>query len=68
MLVPELIWTDFTVSVVFYPALGFSISYRRPRERFVYLTRDGADLMLEQPVVHDRLYPRAELSHPFGRG
>jgi lactoylglutathione lyase len=24
--------------------------------------------MLEQPLTHDRLYPRAELSYPYGRG
>jgi hypothetical protein len=28
---------------------GFTINYSRRQERFVYLTRDGADLMLEQP-------------------
>ncbi len=67
-LIPEFICTDRKVSLVFYRALGFKISYERPREQFVYLTRSGADLMLEQPLVHDRLYPRAELSHPFGRG
>lgn len=34
----------------------------------MYLTRDDADLMLEQPHGRDRLYPRAELTHPYGRG
>jgi hypothetical protein len=24
--------------------------------------------MLEQPATRDRLYPRAELAHPYGRG
>jgi len=34
----------------------------------VCLTRHGAVLMLEQPHTHDRLYPRAELTQPDGRG
>ncbi|MGW0810910.1 VOC family protein [Nonomuraea sp. NPDC002799] len=32
------------------------------------LERGGADLMLEQPLSWDRLYPRAELDYPYGRG
>jgi hypothetical protein len=42
--------------------------YSRLEERFAYLERDGAELMLEQPVSQDRLWPRAELAYPFGRG
>jgi catechol 2,3-dioxygenase-like lactoylglutathione lyase family enzyme len=48
--------------------LGFSVRYARPRERFVYLEREGAELMLEQPLDVDRLFPTVELSHPYGRG
>jgi catechol 2,3-dioxygenase-like lactoylglutathione lyase family enzyme len=48
--------------------MSVSVSYSRPEERFVYLTRDGADLMLEQPETRDRLYPHAELARPYGRG
>ena len=67
-LIPELICSDLGSSLTFYRLLGFAISYSRPGERFAYLTRDGADLMLEQPATRDRLYPRAELAHPYGRG
>lgn len=67
-LVPELICSDIQASLAFYRLLGFTIRYERPQERFVYLERDGADLMLEQPSSRDRLYPRAELDHPYGRG
>ena len=42
--------------------------YARPAERFVYLEREGAELMLEQPADRGRLFPRAELVHPYGRG
>jgi lactoylglutathione lyase len=33
-----------------------------------FLERDGAELMLEQPLAHDRRWPKAELARPFGRG
>lgn len=67
-LVPELICSDIHASLAFYRLLGFQIRYERPRERFVYLELNEADLMLEQPRDRDRLYPRAELEYPYGRG
>lgn len=67
-LVPELICSDLQTSLEFYVLLGFAVAYVRPRERFAYLQRDGADLMLEQPLTRDRLFPRAALVHPYGRG
>jgi catechol 2,3-dioxygenase-like lactoylglutathione lyase family enzyme len=67
-LIPELICSDLGSSLAFYRLLGFAVSYSRPGERFAYLSRDGADLMLEQPAARDRLYPRAELTRPYGRG
>jgi len=48
--------------------LGFRVRYARPAERFVLLERDGAQLMIEQPLRQDRLFPQAELAHPYGRG
>jgi lactoylglutathione lyase len=69
VLVPELIVTDLERSLDFYRGLlGFKILYARPKERFAYLDRNGAELMLEQPHAHDRLWPRVELVQPFGRG
>jgi catechol 2,3-dioxygenase-like lactoylglutathione lyase family enzyme len=68
-LVPELVCSNFTESHRFYTELlGFRVLYSRPQERFAYLERDGAELMLEQSVSPDRLSPRAELAYPFGRG
>lgn len=68
-LVPELICSDLPRSLAFYGGLlGFRILYERPEDRFVFLERDGAELMLEQPLTRDRLWPRCELSRPFGRG
>lgn len=68
-LVPELICSNFAESLRFYTGLlGFRVLYSRPGERFAFLERDGAELMLEQPIARDRLWPRAELVQPFGRG
>ncbi len=68
-LVPELIVTDLDASLRFYQdLLGFAIDYERPQERFVYLNGHGAAVMLEQPLSRDRLWPKAELVYPFGRG
>lgn len=68
-LVPELICSDLDQSLQFYLGLlGFEVLYARPEERFAFLERYGAELMLEQPHDHDRLWPKAELTKPFGRG
>jgi lactoylglutathione lyase len=68
-LVPEFVCSNFAESLRFYAELlGFRVLYSRPEERFAYLERDGAELMLEQSVGKDRLWPRAELAYPFGRG
>lgn len=68
-LVPELICSDFRRSLHFYQELlGFQILYDRPEDRFALLHRDGAEIMLEQPHTQDRLWPKAELKKPFGRG
>ncbi len=66
-LVPELVCSDFERSLRFYTeVLGFDIVYARPEERFAYLDREGAQIMLEQPT--DRAFVNGELAQPFGRG
>lgn len=68
-LVPELICSDLGKSLAFYVGLlGFRVLYDRPEDRFALLERHGAELMLEQPLTHDRLWPTAPLEKPFGRG
>jgi len=68
-IVPELICSDLQNSLSFYCGLlGFQVRYARLEERFAFLDRAGAELMLEQPLSQDRLWPRAELCYPFGRG
>jgi len=66
-LVPELICSDFAESVVFYTdVLGFTVLYSRPEERFAYLDREGAQLMIEQPGA--RAFVNGDLAQPYGRG
>ena len=66
-LVPGLCCTDFTRSLAFYTdVLGFSVRYQHPEERFAYLDREGASLMIEQSV--GRAFLAAPPEYPFGRG
>ena len=68
-LVPELYCSDFDASLRFYlDVLGFDVLYARPEERFAFLHRDGAQLMLEQPADPTRTWLAGELAHPYGRG
>jgi len=66
-LVPELICTDIEASRAFYVGtLGVSVLYARPEERFAYLDREGAQLMIEQPI--GRAFLNGKLTRPYGRG
>ena len=68
-LVPELDVTDLDRSLEFYvEMLGFTVRYDRPEERFVYLEREGAELMIEEADGPGRRFRTAPLEPPFGRG
>jgi catechol 2,3-dioxygenase-like lactoylglutathione lyase family enzyme len=68
-LVPELDVSDLDRSLSFYvEALGFQVRYRRDEERFAYLKREGAELMLEEAAGPGRRFRTAPLEPPFGRG
>lgn len=68
-LVPELDVRDLEASLAFYVGvLGFAVRYQRPEERFVYLERGGAELMLEEAAGPGRRFRTAPLEPPFGRG
>ncbi len=69
LLVPELICSDLDKSLAFYVGLlGFRILYDRPEDRFAYLDRNGAELMLEEFEPGARMLARAPFEPPFGRG
>ena len=67
--VPELDVADLARSVSFYvDVLGFNVRFERPEERFAYLTRGPAHLMLEQADGPGRRFRIAPLEYPFGEG
>jgi catechol 2,3-dioxygenase-like lactoylglutathione lyase family enzyme len=68
-LVPELIVTDLDDSLAFWVGvLGFTVAYARPEDRFAYLDRDGAQLMLEASDGVEGQWQVAPLVPPLGRG
>lgn len=68
-LVPELDVEDLDRSLAFYVGVaGFRIMFGRPEERFAYLDRDGAQMMLEEAAGPGRRFRTARLEHPYGRG
>lgn len=69
-LVPELYCSDLDRSVAFYKnILGFQVCYERPEEKFAYLERQGAEIMLEELAVPGvRKWLTGDLKKPFGRG
>lgn len=47
--------------------LGFTVRFDRPEERFAYMDRNGAHVMLDQ-IGATRSFGTAPLEHPYGRG
>ncbi|MCG9627939.1 VOC family protein [Vibrio mediterranei] len=67
--VPELYCQNIKDNITFFvDVLGFAIKYQREEEEFVYLTREGVDLMLEGVGGDSRKWLTGDLKHPFGRG
>ena len=63
--IPEFVVSDLEKSSHFYcDLLGFSVEYERPEEKFLFLSLEDCQLMLEE-VPKDQL---SELTYPFGRG
>ena len=69
MLTPEIDVLDLTTSLRFYVnVLEFRVLFERPAERFAYLERPGAELMIEEAAGPGRRFRTAPLEAPFGRG
>ena len=65
-LIPELSVSDIEKSIYFYiDVLGFKMEYERPENKFVFLSLDGCQLMLEQINGN---WSVGQLEYPFGRG
>ncbi|GMQ46706.1 VOC family protein [Vibrio sp. 10N] len=68
-IVPELYVQSIDDNLAFFvDILGFSIKYQREEEQFVYLTREGLDLMLEGVQGNSRKWLSGKLEPPLGRG
>jgi hypothetical protein len=65
-LIPELTVTNLQASLNCYRALGFRLEYERPKDRFAFLSLEGAQLMLEP--FHPSGWNVAALERPLGRG
>lgn len=69
VLVPELLVADLAASLRFWCGLcGFRVAYDRPEDRFAYLDRDGAQVMLEEAAGPGRRWLTGRPEKPFGRG
>lgn len=69
-LIPELAVANCDISLKFYcDILGFTVLYERKEEGFVFLERDGAQLMLDE-IGKGRTWVRNDtpLENPLGRG
>jgi len=71
-LVPELSVADLDRSRHFYVhVLGFEVKYERLENRFIYMSLDGVDLMIEEDRVREdvsALWIVEPLDYPRGRG
>jgi len=68
-LVPEFDVTDLKKSLDFYVGkLGFIVKYGREEDNFVYLDKEGSQIMLEQIDTKDSHWLTGDLEKPFGRG
>lgn len=67
-LVPEFYVSNIAASRAFYnDILEFDVLFERPEDGFVYLSREGAELMLDS-IDQGRTWLTALLEPPFGRG
>ena len=63
--IPEFVVSDIEKSRHFYcNLLGFSVEYKRPEEKFLFLSLEDCQLMLEEGSAEEL----AQLTYPFGRG
>ena len=62
--IPEFVVSDIEKSRHFYcDLLGFAVEYERPEEKFLFLSLEDCQLMLEEGSAEEL----AQLTYPFGR-
>ncbi|MBV7486533.1 VOC family protein [Bordetella sp. BOR01] len=68
-MVPELYVAHLDRSLDFWVGcLAFAVAYQRPQEKFVYLDKDGVQVMLAELGAVPRQWLTAPMEPPFGRG
>ena len=68
-LIPELGVSNLAKSLKFYLDLGFKIEYERPENKFVFLSIEGSQIMIEESInVAKSRFFVAKAEYPFGRG
>ena len=68
-LVPELSVAELAKSLVFYrDILGFKIEYERPEDKFVYMSFQGSELMLQEDSEKPSPWNVLPFDYPRGRG
>ena len=66
-IIPEFAVTNLKNSINFYKTCGFKIEYERPENKFVFISLDKIQFMLQEISTDDK-WELAPLSYPFGNG
>jgi catechol 2,3-dioxygenase-like lactoylglutathione lyase family enzyme len=66
-IIPELSVANLDKSIEFYKNLGFKIEYERKENKFVFISLEGSQLMLQEISQNDK-WKTGKLEYPFGRG
>lgn len=64
-LIPELSVSNINRSKDFYLLLGFKVVYERVEDKFIFLEREGSQIMIQE---NNGNWNTGELEHPYGRG
>lgn len=65
--IPELSITNLENSLKFYKTAGFKVEYERPENKFVFISLEQVQLMLQEISDNDK-WTVAPLQYPFGNG
>ena len=67
-LIPELSVSNLNESLKFYVnSIGFKIEYQRPENKFVFISYQGTQFMLQEFEENEK-WSIGELKHPYGNG
>ena len=66
-IIPELSVKNLNNSLGFYKTIGFKIEYERPENKFIFLSMDEIQFMIQEISENDK-WNIAPLSYPFGNG